>query len=160
MRSFAGFTILLVIVIIIAIFVLPAFAQGTQPITIVTDQPWWSYLIEPLALLVLFLIGAAGTWLTPKLAALIGQQKANALQVAFQSAAERAAGAAFLKVFGRPLSAGLLDTMTPVDMKQAVDVGVSYLKQTMPDTIAKLGADEETLRQAVEANLGLKIAAK
>jgi len=117
----------------------------------------WSILAEPISLILGVIVTIALGWLTPRIAKLIGQDEANKLQSALQAAADRAAGVAIMRLSGRAFS--LAGPLPAADAKLAVDAGVAYLKETMPDTIRKVGAGEEQLRKIVEANLGLKIAA-
>ena len=116
--------------------------------------PWYVLFAEPIAIVVSLVLSVAVAWLTPKLAGLIGQEKANKLLASFQSSAERAAGVAFLKL--GPLTPGV--PPNPAILGQAVSEGVAYLKKTRPDAVQSLGADDAALPKVVEANLGKMLA--
>lgn len=148
----SGLLLLLAIVVILLVLIFTGFARAEDAAIIVTPP---SFMAEFSDLIVLG-VGAAVmilfAFVGPPLVRLIGQENTNRLQAAFQAAAERAAGMAYLRMSGA--------TAPTAEAKlYALNEGVGYLKRTMPDTIKKLGAGEETLRQAVEANLG-KLAAK
>lgn len=114
----------------------------------------WSILAEPISIILGIIISVALAWLTPKLASLVGQEKANKMQQAFQAAAERAAGIAILRITTKDVGGRAVPDMNPASAPFAIDQGVDYLKRTMPDTIAKLGVNDAALRQVVEANVG------
>lgn len=155
MRVFAIVVLVLAAVAILAGLSIAVFAaDGTEA----APTSLWTYFAEPLALVLGTIITIALGWLTPVLARLIGQDEANKLQAALQAAGNRAAGIAIMRLSGRAFS--LTGPLPAADAKLAIDSGVAYLKETMADTIRKLGAGDETLRKIVEANLGLKIAGK
>ena len=147
----------LAVVVFLLLPVLAVMALAQDVVIAAPPEPsLWAIFAEPIGVIVSTIVGLALLWLTPKLAALIGQDQANKIQAALQAAADRAAGVALLR-----LTAGqayqLPGPVTEVDMQAAVAEGVAYLKKTMPDTIARLGAGDDALRKIVEANLGLKI---
>jgi len=151
---YVGFALSAIIFLALLILANAAVAAGDQP---PPDWSLWTIFAEPIAILLGAVFTIALGWLTPRLAKVLGQDQANKLQSALQAAAERAAGVAIMRLSGRAFS--LAGPLPAADAKLAVDAGVAYLKETMPDTIRKVGAGEEQLRKIVEANLGLKIAA-
>jgi hypothetical protein len=153
MRKLAAWAAMIVVALLfLPVIVGLALAQET----VVAPAPTiWTILAEPLGLVVAALLSLALGWLTPRLARLIGQDEANKLQAALQAAGNRAAGIVIMKLSGRAFD--LSRPLPAAEQKVAIDAGVAYLKETMPDTIRKLGAGDEALRKIVEANLGLKI---
>lgn len=159
MRKLAAWAALSVVaVVLVPVIIAAAFAQDAGEPSRISGPGIWTVFAEPIAIVLGAAVTVALGWLTPRLAGLLGQDKANKLQAALQAAADRAAGIAILKLSGRAYS--LTGPLPAADTKIAIDEGVAYLKKTMPGTIAKLGAGDEALRRIVEANLGLKIAGK
>lgn len=156
MRKLAAWAAIVAVALLLAP-VIAVFALAQDGVIVAPSPSLWSIFAEPIALVVTTIVGLALAWITPKLAKVLGQDQANKLQSALQAAADRAAGVAILKLSGRAFS--LSGPLPAADAKLAIDAGVAYLKETMPDTIRKLGAGDEALRKIVEANLGLKIAA-
>lgn len=156
-RSYAGIFGCLMIALAIGLLLPAGSIAFAQDAVAAPSAGIWALLAEPLALILGAVVTVALGWLTPRVAKWLGQEQANKLQAALQAAGDRAAGMAVLKLSGRAFST--TSPLPAAEAKIAVDAGVAYLKETMPDTIAKLGAGDEALRKIVEANLGLKIAA-
>jgi hypothetical protein len=157
LAALAAAVMIATVIIGLPVLAIAAFAQDASPAP-AAGLSIWAILAEPIAIILGAIVTIALGWLTPRLAKVLGQEQANKLQAALQAAADRASGVAILKLSGRAFT--LSGPLPAADAKIAIDAGLAYLKETMPDTIRKLGVDDEQLRKIVEANLGLKIAAR
>ncbi len=92
--------------------------------------------VEVLFPLVLLVLATLGGWVLQRLGVLIGEKQTQALRDTLAPAVERA----IARAKDRGLTGEALQ-----------ESAASYLRQTMAETLAKLGASDEQLRQRIGA---------